>query len=183
VFKIGILLSGRGSNFLSIYNNLDPNGKIVVVISDKKDAEGLQKARELGIETVHIKHKHEKNIIEALKKHNVDLVVLAGYMKIISSTFCASFPEKIINIHPSLLPSFPGLHAQKQAFEYGVKYSGVTVHYVDEGMDTGKIIAQIVVPRYEKDTLEEFEARILEQEHKLYPRVVNWFINDKQKVI
>jgi phosphoribosylglycinamide formyltransferase-1 len=155
-----------------------PNAEIVVVISDKADAAGLALARERGIETLAIERKgrkreeHEGEIIEALRERRVDLICLAGYMRLLSPCFINAFPRRILNIHPSLLPSFPGLDAQRQALEHGVKFSGCTVHFVDETLDGGPIIAQRVVPVLEGDTVELLSARILEQEHQLYAETV-----------
>jgi phosphoribosylglycinamide formyltransferase-1 len=155
-----------------------PNAEIVVVISDKADAAGLALARERGIETLAIERKgrkreeHEGEIIEALRERRVDLICLAGYMRLLSPCFINAFPRRILNIHPSLLPSFPGLDAQRQALEHGVKFSGCTVHFVDETLDGGPIIAQRVVPVLEGDTVELLSARILEQEHQLYAEAV-----------
>jgi phosphoribosylglycinamide formyltransferase-1 len=155
-----------------------PNAESVVVISDKADAAGLALARERGIETLAIERKgrkreeHEGEIIEALRERRVDLICLAGYMRLLSPCFINAFPRRILNIHPSLLPSFPGLDAQRQALEHGVKFSGCTVHFVDETLDGGPIIAQRVVPVLEGDTVELLSARILEQEHQLYAESV-----------
>jgi phosphoribosylglycinamide formyltransferase-1 len=155
-----------------------PNAEIVVVISDKAAAAGLALARERGIETLAIERKgrkreeHEGEIIEALRERRVDLICLAGYMRLLSPCFINAFPRRILNIHPSLLPSFPGLDAQRQALEHGVKFSGCTVHFVDETLDGGPIIAQRVVPVLEGDTVELLSARILEQEHQLYAETV-----------
>jgi phosphoribosylglycinamide formyltransferase-1 len=155
-----------------------PNAEIVVVISDKADAAGLALARERGIETLAIERKgrkreeHEGEIIEALRERRVDLICLAGYMRLLSPCFINAFSRRILNIHPSLLPSFPGLDAQRQALEHGVKFSGCTVHFVDETLDGGPIIAQRVVPVLEGDTVELLSARILEQEHQLYAEAV-----------
>jgi len=155
-----------------------PNAEIAVVISDKPGARGLELARERGIEAVVIarrgrnREEHEREIIAVLREHHVDLVCLAGYMRLLSSCFVEAFREKILNIHPSLLPDFPGLDAQRQALDHGVKVSGCTVHFVDETLDGGPIIAQRVVPVIEGDTVDSLSARILEQEHELYPEAV-----------
>ena len=162
----------------AIREGVVPNAEIAIVISDKTDARGLELARERGIETLAVERKgrnreeHEREIIAALRKHQVDLVCLAGYMRLLSPCFIEAFPKRILNIHPSLLPSFPGLDAQRQALEHGVKVSGCTVHFVDETLDGGPIIAQRAVPVLEGDTVETLSARILEQEHKLYPECV-----------
>ena len=155
-----------------------PNAEIVVVISDKADAAGLTLASERGIETIAIersgrkRNEHEEEIIRILRERRVDLICLAGYMRLLSPCFIAAFPRRILNIHPSLLPSFPGLDAQRQALEHGVKFSGCTVHFVDETLDGGPIIAQRVVPVLAGDTVEALSARILEQEHQLYAEAV-----------
>ena len=155
-----------------------PNGEIVVVISDKADAQGLTLAKERGIETLAIERKgrnreeHEQAIIAALRARRVDLVCLAGYMRLLSPCFIDAFRGRILNIHPSLLPSFPGLDAQRQALEHGVKFSGCTVHFVDETLDGGPIVAQRVVPVLPGDSVETLSARILEQEHQLYAEAV-----------
>jgi phosphoribosylglycinamide formyltransferase-1 len=155
-----------------------PNAEIVVVISDKAGAAGLALARQRGIETVAIERRgrkreeHEREVIGALRERRVDLICLAGYMRLLSPCFIDAFRGRILNIHPSLLPSFPGLDAQRQALEHGVKFSGCTVHFVDETLDGGPIIAQRVVPVLEGDTVESLSTRILEQEHQLYPEAV-----------
>ena len=155
-----------------------PNAEIVVVISDKAEAAGLASARERGIETLAIERRgrkrdaHEEEIIAALSERRVDLICLAGYMRLLSPCFVNAFPHRILNIHPSLLPSFPGLDAQRQALEHGVKFSGCTVHFVDETLDGGPIVAQRVVPVMEGDTVESLSTRILEQEHQLYAEAV-----------
>jgi phosphoribosylglycinamide formyltransferase-1 len=161
-----------------------PSAEIAIVVSDKADARGVQLAKERGYEAVVIERRgrtreeHEREIIFVLKEHQIDLVCLAGYMRLLSPCFIEAFKMRILNIHPSLLPSFPGLEAQRQALEHGVKVSGCTVHYVDETLDAGPIIAQRAVPVLEHDTVETLSARILEQEHKLYveavARVLNW---------
>jgi phosphoribosylglycinamide formyltransferase 1 len=176
--KLGILISGRGSNMLAIAEAIEngaiPNAEIAVVISDKPSAQGLIKAQEKGIATLAIprmgrtREEHDAEIVAELQKRGVELVCLAGYMRLLSKDFIRAFPNKIINIHPSLLPSFKGLDAQKQAFDYGVKFTGCTVHFVDEELDHGAIIAQKVVEVKDDDTAETLSARILEQEHALY---------------
>jgi phosphoribosylglycinamide formyltransferase 1 len=155
-----------------------PNAEIIVVVSDKADAPGLTLASERGIETLAIERKgrnredHEQEIVEALRERRVDLICLAGYMRLLSPCFIEAFRHRILNIHPSLLPSFPGLDAQRQALEHGVKFSGCTVHFVDETLDGGPIIAQRIVPVLEGDTVDTLSARILEQEHELYAEAV-----------
>jgi phosphoribosylglycinamide formyltransferase-1 len=156
-----------------------PDAEIAVVISDKAGAGGLELARERGIETIAIERRgrnreeHEREIIAALRERQVDLVCLAGYMRLLSSGFVEAFRGRIVNIHPSLLPAFPGLDAQRQALEHGVKVSGCTVHYVDETLDGGRIIAQRTVPILDGDTVQTLSARILEQEHQLYVEALN----------
>ena len=155
-----------------------PNSEIAIVVSDKADARGLQLAQERGIETFAIERQgltraeHEREIISVLQKHQIDLVCLAGYMRLLSPCFIDAFKMRILNIHPSLLPAFPGLDAQRQALEHGVKVSGCTVHFVDETLDGGPIITQRTVPVLDGDTVESLSARILEQEHQLYPEAV-----------
>jgi len=190
--KIGILISGRGSNMSVLVEAVKtgeiPNSELAVVISDKPDAAGLQKAREKGVETIIIERRnrtrreHDAETIAELKKRSVELVCLAGYMRLLSAEFIEAFRNRIVNIHPSLLPSFPGLDAQRQAFEYGVKFSGCTVHFVDEGLDSGAIIAQKVVPVLEDDTPETLTARILEQEHRLYVEAAAKIVSGKYEI-
>jgi phosphoribosylglycinamide formyltransferase-1 len=176
--KIGILISGRGSNMVAIaeavLSGRIPDSEVAVVVSDKTGAEGLNKAHSRGIETLVIEKngrkrgEHDAEMIAELKKRNVELVCLAGYMRLLSAEFVQAFPNRILNIHPSLLPSFKGLDAQKQAIDYGVKVSGCTVHFVDENLDHGAIIAQRTVDVLNEDTAETLAARILEHEHALY---------------
>ncbi len=162
----------------AIRDGLIPNAEIAIVLSDKADARGLEVARERALETLAIERKgrkreeHEREIISVLRERQVDLVCLAGYMRLLSPCFVEAFPKRIVNIHPSLLPSFPGLDAQRQALAHGVKVSGCTVHFVDETLDGGPIIAQRTVPVLDGDTVETLSARILEQEHKLYAEAV-----------
>ena len=176
--RLVVLASGRGSNFKAILDHVeagDINGEIVAVISDNHDAKALETARDHEIEAIYGNAKSEEYtnwLIGTVKSYAPDYVLLAGYMRIVPPEFVSAFEGKIINIHPALLPSFKGLHGQRQALEYGVKIAGCTVHYVDEGMDTGKIIAQRAVEVKDDDTEETLSARILEQEHQLYPAVV-----------
>ena len=158
----------------------DIPAKVAVVISNKADAYGLERAKKHNIPTAVLTS--EEEIAKELEKYDVDLVCLAGYMRIVGKTLLDKYAGKIINIHPALLPSFPGLHSQKQALDYGVKVSGATVHFVDEGCDTGPIILQATVPVLDKDTEETLSARILEQEHKLYPMAIKLFAQGKLKV-
>ncbi|HEX8198692.1 MAG TPA: phosphoribosylglycinamide formyltransferase [Pyrinomonadaceae bacterium] len=190
--KIGILISGRGSNMSALIEAVKtgeiPNSEIAVVISDKPNAAGVQKAREKGVETIVIERRnrtrreHDAEMIAELKKRAVELICLAGYMRLLSAEFIEAFRNKIINIHPSLLPSFPGLDAQRQALEYGVKFSGCTVHFVDEGLDSGAIIAQKVVSVLDDDTPETLTARILEQEHRLYVEAAAKIVSGKYEI-
>jgi phosphoribosylglycinamide formyltransferase 1 len=176
--KIGILISGRGSNMLALADAVRdgriPGALIVVVISDHADAAGLERAAERGIETRVVERRgrtrveHDAEMIAVLRERGVELICLAGYMRLLSSQFIEAFRGRILNIHPSLLPSFPGLDAHRQALEYGVKWSGCTVHFVDETLDGGPIIAQRVVPVMDDDTVETLSARILVEEHRLY---------------
>ncbi|MFC1510934.1 phosphoribosylglycinamide formyltransferase [Candidatus Margulisiibacteriota bacterium] len=183
MINIGVLISGRGSNLQAIIDAAergDIPAKVAIVVSSKADAYGLERAKKHNIQTAVLKD--EKDILGVLKKHKVDLVCLAGYMRIVGKTLLDEYEGKMINIHPSLLPKFPGLHAQRQALEAGAKESGVTVHFVDEGCDTGPIILQTKVPVKEGDTEESLSARILEQEHKIYPRAVKLFAQGKLKI-
>jgi phosphoribosylglycinamide formyltransferase-1 len=191
--NLGILLSGRGSNFEAIAANVSagriPDAQIVIVISNKPDAGGLEIARRLGLTTLVIPSKgkeredHDREVVAALKKHKVDLVCLAGYMRLLSPTFVQQFPHRILNIHPSLLPAFPGLEAQEQAYAYGVKVAGCTVHFVDEELDHGAIIVQKAVPVLDTDDEHTLSARILEQEHIAYSEAINIVLAGKYKVV
>src|SRR5580704_5055537 len=181
--NLGILLSGRGSNFEAIANNVAagriPDARIAVVISNREDAGGIDTARRLGLAALVIPSKnkdraeHDREVVAALEKHRVDLVCLAGYMRLLSQWFVQQFPRRILNIHPSLLPAFPGLEAQEQAFAYGVRVSGCTVHFVDEELDHGAIIVQKAVPVLDRDSESSVAARILEQEHVAYSEAIN----------
>lgn len=175
--KLGILLSGRGSNFEAIADSIQAgrlNAEIAVVVSNRADAPGLEIARQRGLiarlipSKGRVREEHDAEVIAALQEVGVDLICLAGYMRLLSPAFIHAFPQRIINIHPSLLPAFPGLEAQKQALEYGVKVSGCTVHFVDEHLDHGAIIVQKTVPVFEDDDVHTLSARILEQEHIAY---------------
>jgi phosphoribosylglycinamide formyltransferase 1 len=180
--KLGVLISGRGSNFLaiaeSIRTNRLPNVEIAIVISNVAEAPGLTAARELGLPTAVFVSKgrkrseHDADVLRCLEAHNVDLVILAGYMRLLSPEFIAALPNKILNIHPSLLPAFPGLDAQHQAFAYGVKIAGCTVHFVDEHLDHGVIILQRTIPVLDEDTPESLSARILTEEHLAYTEAI-----------
>ena len=190
--NLGILLSGRGSNFEAIANNIAagkiPNARIAVVISNKPDAAGLETAKRMGLTTLVIPSKgvsreeHDKKVVAALGENKVDLVCLAGYMRLLSPWFVQQFPGRILNIHPSLLPAFPGLEAQEQAFAYGVKVSGCTVHFVDEELDHGAIIVQKTVPVYDSDDEHTLAARILEQEHIAYSEAIRIVLEGKYEI-
>ncbi|MGB9612706.1 MAG: phosphoribosylglycinamide formyltransferase [Candidatus Margulisiibacteriota bacterium] len=192
MIKVGVLISGRGSNLQAIIDASDRgeiSAQVAVVISNNPDAYGLERAKRHNIPTVVIDHRqyqdkntYELEVVKVLKKYNVDLVCLAGYMRIVGPVLLEHYHGKMMNIHPALLPSFPGLHAQKQALEYGVKISGATVHFVDEGCDTGPIIIQSAVEVKEDDTEETLAARILEQEHKIYPQAIKLFAEGKLKI-
>ncbi len=172
----------------AVQSGLIPDSDVIVVISDKTSAEGLIKAKERGIETLVIikkeraREEHDAEIISELKKRNVELICLAGYMRLLSPEFIRAFPNKIINIHPSLLPSFKGLEAQRQAINYGVKVSGCTVHFVDESLDNGAIILQKAVEVKDDDTPETLSARILEQEHALYVKAISKIVSNEIKI-
>jgi phosphoribosylglycinamide formyltransferase-1 len=179
--RIGILISGRGSNMVSLIDATAAGGldaEVALVISNIESAPGLERARERGVETLVISHKgrpreqHDLEMARELKRRGVALVCLAGYMRLVSPAFIREFEERILNIHPSLLPAFPGLDAQRQAFEHGVKITGCTVHIVDEELDHGPIILQRAVEVRDDDTVETLSARILEQEHRAYPEAV-----------
>ena len=189
--RLGILLSGRGSNFEAIAKNC-ASGKlaasIAVVISNREDAPGLETARKMGLATVLLPSKglsrdeHDRQVAAALAAANVDLVVLAGYMRILTAWFVAQFPQRIVNIHPALLPAFPGLDAQHQAWEYGVRYAGCTVHFVDEKMDSGPILAQSVVPVFDSDTAETLSNRILAEEHRIYSEAIAFVLSGQYRL-
>lgn len=189
--RLGILISGRGSNMLALIEAVESgrlNAEVAVVVSNIETAAGLEKARAHGVETVVIPHKglareeHERLVVAELKQRQVALVCLAGYMRLLSPYFIREFPQRILNIHPSLLPAFPGLEAQRQALEHGVKYSGCTVHFVDETLDQGPIIKQAIVPVYDDDTVETLSARILEQEHRIYAEAVGIVLSGDYRV-
>ncbi|MCS3924348.1 phosphoribosylglycinamide formyltransferase [Methanosalsum natronophilum] len=193
IFNIAVLASGRGSNLQSIIDNIEngyiPNASVKLVVSDVNKAYALQRAKKHSIESLYLnplefksKKEYEKLLIENLQKRGIDLVLLAGYMRLLGNSFILQYKNKIMNIHPSLLPSFKGLDAQKQALEYGVKVSGCTVHFVDEGMDSGPIILQEAVKVCENDTVASLSERILEKEHIIYPEAVKLFVEGKLKV-
>jgi phosphoribosylglycinamide formyltransferase 1 len=191
--SLGILLSGRGSNFIAIADSIDagriPDARIAVVISNKPDAPGIAAARRRGLNALVIPSKgrsreqHDHDVVTALRAHNVDLVCLAGYMRLLSPWFVQQFPRRILNIHPSLLPAFPGLEAQEQAFAYGVKVSGCTVHFVDEELDHGAIIVQKAVPVLDSDNENTLAARILEQEHIAYTEAINVVLRGDLEIV
>jgi phosphoribosylglycinamide formyltransferase-1 len=188
--RIGILASGRGSNLQAIIDNSEKgalSAELAVVISDQADAYALERAKKHNIPAVHVSAKGFKGrrdeydalLVKELQKRNVDLVCLAGFMRIITPTLIKAFPNRILNIHPALLPSFPGLHVQKKALDHGVKFSGCTVHFVDEDMDTGPIIIQAVVPVLDSDTEDSLSGRILKQEHLVYSRAIQLYAEGK----
>lgn len=181
--RIAVLLSGRGSNFEAIADSVAagriPNAEIAVVVSNRENAPGVEKARQRGLEAVVIPSKgrqreeYDREVVALLKEKKIDLVCLAGFMRLLSPYFVSEFRQRILNIHPALLPAFPGLEAQKQALEWGVKVSGCTVHFVDENLDAGPIVAQAVVPVRDDDTDETLSARILCEEHRIYTEAIN----------
>lgn len=190
--RLGVLASGRGSNLQAIIDAIAVGrlpAKVVVVLSDKAGAAALERARRAGIPAefadpagFSAREAYDLALAGRLRSYNVELVVLAGFMRVLSPEFVRSFPDRIINIHPSLLPAFPGLHAQRQALEYGVRVSGCTVHFVDEGLDSGPIILQAAVPVLEGDSEESLAARILEQEHRLYPEAIRLFAEGRLRI-
>jgi phosphoribosylglycinamide formyltransferase-1 len=190
--NLGILLSGRGSNFVAIADSIDagriPDVRIAIVISNRADAPGIETARKRGLKALVIPSKgkdretHDREVVSALKEHKVDLICLAGYMRLLSPWFVQQFPQRILNIHPSLLPAFPGLEAQQQAFAYGVKLSGCTVHFVDEKLDHGAIIVQKTVSVLDSDDEHTLAERILAQEHIAYTEAINAVLEGKFEV-
>jgi phosphoribosylglycinamide formyltransferase-1 len=191
--NLGILLSGRGSNFVAIADSIDagriPNARIAIVISNRADAPGIETARKRGLKALVIPSKgkdretHDREVVAALKQEKVDLICLAGYMRLLSPWFVQQFPQRILNIHPSLLPAFPGLEAQQQAFAYGVKVLGCTVHFVDEELDHGAIIVQKTVSVLDTDDEHSLAVRILEQEHIAYTEAINVVLEEKFVVV
>ena len=192
LLKLGILISGNGSNLQSIIDYIEKGSlkaTIKIVISNNPDAYGLTRAKKHGIPVVILKNgdfinkeDFDLELINILKNNSVDLVILAGFMRVLTPTFLKAFTQKIMNIHPALLPSFPGIHGQKQALEYGVKLSGCTVHFVDEGVDTGPIIIQSAVQVFDDDTEETLAARILKEEHRIYPLAIQFFAEGKIEI-
>ena len=190
--KIAVLASGRGSNFEAIARAVKSgkiDGEIAVLIVDKKNIGAIERAERLGINWIYVdpyshpsREDYDRKIVSILKYFQVDLVCLAGYMKIISEVFVDSFPNRIMNIHPALLPSFPGLKSHEKALQYGVKISGATVHFVDKGVDTGPIIVQVAVPVLPDDTPETLASRVLQFEHRIYPQAVKWFVDGRIEI-
>jgi phosphoribosylglycinamide formyltransferase 1 len=189
--RLGILLSGRGSNFQAIADSIRAghlDAEIAVVISNRPEAPGIAAAREIGLNAVVLASRgldreiYDRTLVDELRKNRVALVCLAGYMRILSGYFLREFPMRILNIHPSLLPAFPGLDAQHQAIEHGVKFSGCTVHFVDEGLDSGPIIQQAVVPVLDEDTVESLSARILKEEHRIYSEAIALVLSENYRV-
>jgi len=191
--RIGVLLSGRGSNFEALADSVGagrlPGAQIAVVVCNREGAPGIERARERGIAAQVIPSKglerevYDRQVVAVLREFNVDLVCLAGYMRLLSPFFVASFPNRILNIHPSLLPSFPGLESQRQALEYGVKFAGCTVHFVDENLDAGPIVLQAAVPVRDDDTEETLSSRILAEEHRIYTEAVRIVLEGKYKIV
>ena len=190
--RIGVLLSGRGSNFEALADSVAagriPNAEIAIVVSNREGAPGIDRAKTRGIPARVIPSKglerevYDRHVTAVLNEARVDLICLAGYMRLLSPYFVAAFPQRILNIHPSLLPSFPGLESQRQALEYGVKFAGCTVHFVDENLDAGPIILQAVVPVEDADTEESLSARILKEEHRIYSEAVKIVLEGNYKI-
>ena len=189
--RLGILLSGRGSNFEAIADNIASGrlqAEIAAVISNREDARGLEIARQRALPALCIPSKgvpreaYDRRIVEELRARNVELICLAGFMRLLSAEFCRAFPLRILNIHPSLLPAFPGLDAQKQALQHGVKISGCTVHFVDEQLDAGPIVLQAAVPVLDDDTEEALAARILKQEHHIYSEAIRIILSKQWRI-
>ncbi|HWB98107.1 MAG TPA: phosphoribosylglycinamide formyltransferase, partial [Bryobacteraceae bacterium] len=189
--RLGILLSGRGSNFEAIADNIAAgalDATIAIVISNRPEARGLEIARRRGLPAVSLPSRgldrevYDRMLVEELRKHSVDLICLAGFMRLLSAAFIREFPQRILNIHPSLLPAFPGLDAQHQALEHGVKISGCTVHFVDEFLDAGPIVLQAAVPVLDSDTADSLASRILEQEHRIYSEAIRIVLSGRYHV-
>jgi phosphoribosylglycinamide formyltransferase-1 len=190
--RIGVLLSGRGSNFEALADSVAvgriPEAEIALVVSNRAGAPGIDRAQDRGFPTRVIPSKglerepYDRQVVAALHEADVDLICLAGYMRLLSPFFVAAFPQRILNIHPSLLPSFPGLESQKQALEYGVKFAGCTVHFVDENLDAGPIVLQGVVPIEDRDTEDTLSARILKEEHRIYSEAVKIVLAGNYKI-
>jgi phosphoribosylglycinamide formyltransferase-1 len=190
--RIGVLISGRGSNLQAIIDAVREGrieADLAIVISNKADAQGLERARQAGVETLVVDHRnkrreaYDEELVQELRKRGVTLVCLAGFMRLLSPTFINAFPNAILNIHPSLLPSFPGTNAQYQAWEHGVKWTGVTVHFVTSELDGGPIVAQEIVPTRDDDDADALAARILEKEHHLYPVAIQSLISGRWEIV
>ncbi len=192
IVNLGVLVSGSGSNLQSIIDNIERGtlpARIAIVVSNNPGAFALERARKHGIAAVVIEHagfadreSYDRRVVDTLQAHGVELVVLAGFMRVLSPLFLRAFPMRVMNIHPALLPSFPGTHGQRKAFDYGVKFSGCTVHFADEGVDTGPIIIQAVVPVYDADTEDTLSRRILKEEHRIYPQAIRLYAEGKLHV-
>ncbi len=190
--RVAVLLSGRGSNFMALHDAILKgwiNADIVLVVSNKEDAPGLKTAQQRGLETLYlnpklypVKEDYDRDIVKELRRRNVDLVCLAGYMKVLTPLLCREYKNRIMNIHPALLPSFPGLHVQQKAIDWGVRFSGATVHFVAEEVDMGPVILQATVPVLQDDTEDTLAARILVEEHKIYPEAVRLFFEGRLEV-
>jgi phosphoribosylglycinamide formyltransferase-1 len=190
--RLGILISGRGSNFEAIANAVaqgEIEAEIAVVIANRPEARGLEAARQRGLNAISIPSKgldrevYDRMLLEELHNQQVDVVLLAGFMRLLSASFIRQFPNRILNIHPSLLPAFPGLDAQHQALEHGVKITGCTVHFVDEYLDAGPIIVQAAVPVFDHDTVESLSARVLEEEHRIYPEAIRIVLGGSYTIV
>lgn len=192
MINLGVLVSGSGTNLQAIIDSIEAkrlDAKIKIVISNNPAAYAIERAKKYHIPTFIVQDSHfpsreesDKHLVEILKSHSVDLVALAGFMRLLTPAFIKTFPMKILNIHPALLPAFPGLHVQKKAVECGVKFSGCTVHIVDEGVDTGPIVIQAVVPVHEDDTEKTLTERILKEEHRIYPQAIQFFAEKRVEV-
>jgi phosphoribosylglycinamide formyltransferase 1 len=190
--RLGVLLSGRGSNFEALADSVAagriPGAQIAIVIANREGAQGIDRAAARGIPTLVLpsrgleREAYDRQVVAALREHKVDLVCLAGYMRLLSPYFVQAFPQRILNIHPSLLPSFPGLESQRQALEYGVKFAGCTVHFVDENLDAGPIILQSVVPVLDSDTEDTLSDKILREEHRIYSQAVKIVLEGRFKI-
>jgi phosphoribosylglycinamide formyltransferase 1 len=191
LLKIGVLVSGSGTNLQSILESCESYNfaEVAVVISNRSDAYALKRAESKGVPTRVLSHKdypdriaYDRELVDILNEYDVGLVALAGFMRILTGEFLKAFPGRVMNIHPALLPSFPGLEVRQAAIDYGVRFSGCTVHFVDEGVDTGPIIIQAVVPVYPEDSEEELKHRILNQEHRIYPEAINLFAQGRLRI-
>jgi phosphoribosylglycinamide formyltransferase-1 len=192
IVNLGVLVSGSGSNLQAIIDNIEKGAlpaNIRIIISNNPGAFALERARKYGIPSAVIEHggfksreEYDRKLVDTLKAHDVELVVLAGFMRVLSPLFLRAFPMRIMNIHPALLPSFAGTHGQKKAFDYGVKFTGCTVHFADEGVDTGPIIIQGIVPVYDSDTEDTLSQRILKEEHRIYPKAIKLYAEGRLHV-